>query len=154
MKDNDEKPMGVWFRAAMCRTNSATSGRGSISVMPMPRRTLEPEESLFQTYNGKVSKAGKGKRISPKGSAQACPLKPAEEEQLTFGDFGTERRRQDETDKRACRHAANAPLNISLNAGVLYTERVKCFVTAAVKLLGGHRALAVYFYECERLESK
>ena len=27
-------------------------------------------------------------------------------------------------DKRACRHAANAPLNISLNAGVLYTERV------------------------------
>lgn len=47
-------------------------------------------------------------------------------------------------DKRACRHAANAPLNISLNAGVLYTERVKCLVTAAVKLLGGHRALAVY----------
>ena len=45
-------------------------------------------------------------------------------------------------DKRACRHAANAPLNISLNAGVLYTERVKCLVTAAVKLLGGHRALA------------
>ena len=56
-------------------------------------------------------------------------------------------------DKRACRHAANAPLNISLNAGVLYTERVKCLVTAAVKLLGGHRALAVYFYECERLKA-
>ena len=56
-------------------------------------------------------------------------------------------------DKRACRHAANAPLNISLNAGVLYTERVKYLVTAAVKLLGGHRALAVYFYECERLKA-
>ena len=56
-------------------------------------------------------------------------------------------------DKRACRHAANAPLNISLNAGVLYTDRVKYLVTAAVKLLGGHRALAVYFYECERLKA-
>ena len=34
MKDNDEK---LWaaVSAAMCRTNSATSGRGSISVMPM-----------------------------------------------------------------------------------------------------------------------
>lgn len=50
-------------------------------------------------------------------------------------------------DKRACRHAANVPLHISLNAGVLYTERVKYLVTAAVKLLGGHRVLAVYFYE-------
>lgn len=38
-------------------------------------------------------------------------------------------------DKRACRHAANVPLHISLNAGVLYTERVKYLVTAAVKLL-------------------
>ena len=55
-------------------------------------------------------------------------------------------------DKRACRHAANVPLHISLNAGVLYTERVKYLVTAAVKLLGGHRVLAVYFYECERLK--
>lgn len=54
-------------------------------------------------------------------------------------------------DKRACRHAANAPLNISLNAGVLYTERVKCLVTAAVKLLGGHRALAVYLARTVRL---
>ena len=56
-------------------------------------------------------------------------------------------------DKRACRHAANAPLHISLNAGVLYTERVKYLVTAAVKLLGGHRVLAVYFYECEGLKA-
>ena len=56
-------------------------------------------------------------------------------------------------DKRACRHAANVPLLISLNAGVLYTEQVKYLVTAAVKLLGGHRALAVYFYECERLRA-
>ena len=56
-------------------------------------------------------------------------------------------------DKRACRHAVNVPLNISLNAGVLYTERVKYLVTAAVKLLGGHRVLAVYFYECERLKA-
>ena len=56
-------------------------------------------------------------------------------------------------DKRDCRHAANVPLHISLNAGVLYTERVKYLVTAAVKLLGGHRVLAVYFYECERLKA-
>lgn len=56
-------------------------------------------------------------------------------------------------DKRACRHASNVPLHISLNAGVLYTDRVKYLVTAAVKLLGGHRVLAVYFYECERLKA-
>ena len=56
-------------------------------------------------------------------------------------------------DKRACRHAANVPLHISLNAGVLYTDRVKSLVTAAVKLLGGHRVLAVYFYDCERLKA-
>ena len=56
-------------------------------------------------------------------------------------------------DKRACRHADNVPLHISLNAGVLYTERVKYLVTAAVKLLGEHRVLAVYFYECERLKT-
>ena len=56
-------------------------------------------------------------------------------------------------DKRACRHAANVPLHISLNAGVLYTEQVQYLVTAAVKLLGGHRVLAVYFYECERLKA-
>ena len=55
--------------------------------------------------------------------------------------------------KRACRHASNVPLHISLNAGVLYTDRVKYLVTAAVKLLGGHRVLAVYFYECERLKA-
>ena len=56
-------------------------------------------------------------------------------------------------DKRACRHAANVTLHISLNAGVLYTDRVKYLVTAAVKLLGGHRVLAVYFYDCERLKA-
>ena len=56
-------------------------------------------------------------------------------------------------DKRVCRHAANVPLHISLNAGVLYTDRVKYLVTAAVKLLGGHRVLAVYFYDCERLKA-
>lgn len=56
-------------------------------------------------------------------------------------------------DKRACRHASNVPLHISLNAGVLYTDRVKYLVAAAVKLLGGHRVLTVYFYECERLKA-
>ena len=56
-------------------------------------------------------------------------------------------------DKRACRHAANVPLHISLNAGVLYTDRVKYLVTAAVKLLGGLRVQAVYFYDCERLKA-
>ena len=40
-------------------------------------------------------------------------------------------------DKRACRHAVNVPLPISLNAGVLYTERVKYLVTAAVSCSAG-----------------
>ena len=30
---------------------------------------------------------------------------------------------------------------------------MKYLVTAAVKLIGGHRVLAVYFYECERLKA-
>ena len=36
----------VAVSAVMCRTNSATSGRGSISVMPMPRRTQNRKKSL------------------------------------------------------------------------------------------------------------
>ena len=37
-------------------------------------------------------------------------------------------------DKRACRHAANVPLHISLNAGVLYTERVRYLVTSGCEV--------------------
>ena len=51
-------------------------------------------------------------------------------------------------DKRACRHAANVPLHISLNAGVLYKERVKYLVTAAVKDMEATRD-----YIAERLKN-
>lgn len=64
MKDNDEN---LWtaVSAAMCRTNSATSGHGSISVMPMPKRTLNPKKSLFPRLT-MVKRPRKEKRKSPK----------------------------------------------------------------------------------------
>ena len=46
-------------------------------------------------------------------------------------------------DKRACRHAANVPLHISLNAGVLYPHGVKNLAPAAGTRRGGHRGLTV-----------
>lgn len=49
----------------------------------------EPEEKFVpKTYNGKTPKAGK-KEKSKKTEPKPAP-KPADEEQLTFGDFGTE----------------------------------------------------------------
>lgn len=55
------------------------------------KEDAEPEEKFVpKTYNGKVSKAGKGKKDKPKKAAPKPAPKPAEEEQLTFGDFGTE----------------------------------------------------------------
>ena len=51
----------------------------------------EPEEKFVpKTYNGKVSKAAKVKKEKPKKAAPKPAPKPADEEQLTFGDFGTE----------------------------------------------------------------
>lgn len=53
------------------------------------KEDAEPEEKFIpKTYNGKAPKAGK-KEKSKKTEPKPAP-KPADEEQLTFGDFGTE----------------------------------------------------------------
>ena len=137
MKDNDEKPVGG-APAVMCRTNSATSGRGSISAMPMPRRDSEPEEKFVpKTYNGKTPKATKAKKDKPKKAAPKPAPKPADEEQLTFGDFGTEGR-QDETGQTSLPPCSQCSAAHQPECGCAgHTERVKYLVTAAVKLLGG-----------------
>ena len=82
------KSLWAAVSAAMCRTNSATSGRGNISEA---KEDAEPEEKFVpKTYNGKMPKAGKVKKDKPKKAAPKPAPKPANEEQLTFGDFGTE----------------------------------------------------------------
>ena len=53
------------------------------------KEDAESEEKFVpKTYNGKTPKAGK-KEKSKKTEPKPAP-KPADEEQLTFGDFGTE----------------------------------------------------------------
>ncbi len=137
--------------AAMCRTNSATSGRGNISAMPMPKRMPNRRRSSAQDLQWESLQSGnEGK--SPKKAAPSPPRNLRTKNSLLSATSAQRERQDEELDKRACRHASNVPLHISLNAGVLYTDRVKYLVTAAVKLLGGHRVLAVYFYECERLK--
>ena len=55
------------------------------------KEDAEPEEKFVpKTYNGKMPKAGKVKKDKPKKAAPKPAPKPANEEQLTFGDFGTE----------------------------------------------------------------
>ena len=53
------------------------------------KEDAEPEEKFVpKTYNGKATKAGKKEK--PKKAAPKPAPKPVDEEQLTFGDFGTE----------------------------------------------------------------
>ena len=55
------------------------------------KEDAEPEEKFVpKTYNGKVSKTSKGKKEKSKKTEPKPASKPADEEQLTFGDFGTE----------------------------------------------------------------
>lgn len=55
------------------------------------KEDAEPEEKFVpKNYNGKAPKAGKGKKDKPKKATPKPAPKPADEEQLTFGDFGTE----------------------------------------------------------------
>ena len=55
------------------------------------KEDAEPEEKFVpKTYNGKAPKAGKGKKDKPKKATPKPAPKSADEEQLTFGDFGTE----------------------------------------------------------------
>ena len=90
MKDNDEKPMGGGFGGdvpdELCYQWAREYFRDADA-----KEDAEPEEKFVpKTYNGKVAKAGKGKKDKPKKAAPKPAPKPAEEEQLTFGDFGTE----------------------------------------------------------------
>ena len=90
MKDNDEKPMGGGFGGdvpdELCYQWAREYFRDADA-----KEDAEPEEKFVpKTYNGKVSKAAKVKKEKPKKAAPKPAPKPADEEQLTFGDFGTE----------------------------------------------------------------
>ena len=90
MRDNGEKPMGGGFGGdvpdELCYEWAREYFRDADA-----KEDAEPEEKFVpKTYNGKVSKAGKVKKDKPKKVAPKPAPKPADEEQLTFGDFGTE----------------------------------------------------------------
>ena len=90
MKDNDEKPMGGGFGGdvpdELCYQWAREYFRDAEA-----KEDAEPEEKFVpKTYNGKMPKAGKVKKDKPKKAAPKPAPKPANEEQLTFGDFGTE----------------------------------------------------------------
>ena len=88
MKDNDEKPMGGGFGGdvpdELCYQWAREYFRDADA-----KEDAEPEEKFVpKTYNGKATKAGKKEK--PKKAAPKPAPKPIDEEQLTFGDFGTE----------------------------------------------------------------
>ena len=90
MKDNDEKPVGGGFGGdvpdELCYQWAREYFRDAEA-----KEDAEPEEKFVpKTYNGKMPKAGKVKKDKPKKAAPKPAPKPANEEQLTFGDFGTE----------------------------------------------------------------
>ena len=90
MKDNDEKPMGGGLGGdvpdELCYQWAREYFRDADA-----KEDAEPEEKFVpKTYNGKAPKAGKVKKDKPKKAAPRPAPKPADEEQLTFGDFGTE----------------------------------------------------------------
>ena len=75
--------------AAMCRTNSATSGRGEYFRDADAKEDAESEESLSpRPTMGKRPRQEKKEKVQ-KTEPKPAP-KPADEKQLTFGDFGTE----------------------------------------------------------------
>ena len=90
MKDNDEKPVGGAFGGdvpdELCYQWAREYFRDADA-----KEDAEPEEKFVpKTYNGKAPKAGKGKKDKPKKATPKPAPKSADEEQLTFGDFGTE----------------------------------------------------------------
>ena len=90
MRDNDEKPMGGGFGGdvpdELCYQWAREYFRDADA-----KEDAEPEEKFVpKNYNGKAPKAGKGKKDKPKKATPKPAPKPADEEQLTFGDFGTE----------------------------------------------------------------
>ena len=79
MKDNDEKPMDE-----LCYQWAREYFRDADA-----KEDAEPEEKFVpKTYNGKTPK--ERKKEKPKKATEKPVPKLAEEEQLTFGDFGTE----------------------------------------------------------------
>ena len=90
MRDNDEKPMGGGFGGdvpdELCYQWAREYFRDADA-----KEDAEPEEKFVpKNYNGKAPKAGKGKKDKPKKATPKPAPKPVDEEQLTFGDFGTE----------------------------------------------------------------
>lgn len=88
MRDNDEKPMDGGFGGdvpdELCYQWAREYFRDADA-----KEDAEPEEKFVsKTYNGKETKAGKKEK--PKKVVPKPAPKPADEEQLTFGDFGTE----------------------------------------------------------------
>ena len=96
MKDNDEKPMGGGFGGdvpdELCYQWAREYFRDADA-----KEDAEPEEKFVpKTYNGKVSKAGKGKRISPKRQRPSLPRNPQRKNNSPLVTLA-QRRRQDET---------------------------------------------------------
>ena len=88
MKDNDEKPMGGGFGGDVPDELCYQWAREYFRDTDVKEDT-EPEEKFVpKTYNGKTPKERKKKK--PKKTTEKPVPKHAEEEQLTFGDFGTE----------------------------------------------------------------
>ena len=88
MKDNDEKPMDGGFGGdvpdELCYQWAREYFRDADA-----KEDAEPEEKFVpKTYNGKTPK--ERKKEKPKKATEKPVPKLAEEEQLTFGDFGTE----------------------------------------------------------------
>ena len=88
MKDNDEEPMGGGFGGDVPDELCYQWAREYFRDADAKEDAESEEKFVPKTYNGKTPKAGK-KEKSKKTEPKPAP-KPADEEQLTFGDFGTE----------------------------------------------------------------
>ena len=88
MKDNDEKPMGGGFGGDVPDELCYQWAREYFRDADAKEDAESEEKFVPKTYNGKTTKAGK-KEKSKKAAPKPAP-KPVDEEQLTFGDFGTE----------------------------------------------------------------
>ena len=89
MKDNDEKPMGGGFGGDVPDELCYQWAREYFRDADAKEDAESEEKFVPKTYNGKTPKAGKKGKVPKKTEPKPAP-KPADEEQLTFGDFGTE----------------------------------------------------------------
>lgn len=88
MKDNDEKPMDGGFGGDVPDELCYQWAREYFRDADAKEDAEQEEKFIPKTYNGKATKAGKKEK--PKKATEKAVPKLAEEEQLTFGDFGTE----------------------------------------------------------------